>query len=134
MCWRRLQVHLDENGWPVHDGEFDIKAGQTVTLTTRLDVATSASVLPLTYDKFNEMAQKGDTIYVGRYLVSGADTASLYLEVQDVVGEDVICLAKNDALLTGLLTCFHVERSQDSLANVQNAQPLLSDYDKEAFQ
>jgi hypothetical protein len=28
----------------------------------------------------------GDTIYVGRYLVSGADSASLFLEVDEVVG------------------------------------------------
>ncbi len=29
----------------------------------------------------------GDIIYVGRYLVCGADSASLYLEVESVVGE-----------------------------------------------
>jgi hypothetical protein len=31
------------------------------------------------------------------------------VEVQG--GTDVVCLAKNDALLDGLLTLFHVERS-----------------------
>lgn len=33
-------------------------------------------------------------------------------QVEEVVGgTDVICSAKNDALLDGLLTVFHVERS-----------------------
>lgn len=46
----------------------------------------------------------GDTFYIARYLVSGDDQASLYVEVQDVQGPDVICVAKNDATLDGLLT------------------------------
>lgn len=89
---------------------------------------------------------------------------------------DVVCVAQNDALLDGLLTVFHVERSRwgrglvlrpwggregqggageqeleaahraprpapsnpplppsDSLENMQNDQPLLSDYDKECL-
>lgn len=68
-----------------------------------------------------------------RYLVCGADSASLYLEVTEVVGTEVICQAKNDAVLDGLLTVFHVERSIDTLANVQNELPLLSEYDKECL-
>lgn len=31
-------------------------------------------------------ARAGDTIYIGRYLVSGTDSASLFLEVQEVNG------------------------------------------------
>lgn len=33
------------------------------------------------YDKFASMTQAGDTIYVARYLVSGAESSSLYLQV-----------------------------------------------------
>lgn len=33
------------------------------------------------YDKFTAMAQPGDTVYVARYLVSGAESSSLYLQV-----------------------------------------------------
>lgn len=43
------------------------------------------------------------------------------------------CIAKNDAVLDGLLTVFHAERSVEGLANVQNDLPLLSDYDKECL-
>jgi hypothetical protein len=56
------------------------------------------------------------------------------LQVVEVVDEhDVVCVAKNEALLDGLLTVFHVERSSDELLNLQNDLPLLSEYDKECI-
>lgn len=45
------------------------------------DVECTDTLLPVTYPKFAGMMEAGDTLYVGRYLVSGADSASLYLEV-----------------------------------------------------
>ncbi|GLC77052.1 hypothetical protein PLESTF_001878200 [Pleodorina starrii] len=128
-----IRRQIGEDGWPTHEESFTVAAGQQVTITTRTDVDASDSVLPITYSKFTEMAVKGDTVYIGRYLVCGADSASLYLEVVDVRGDDVICVAKNDAVLDGLLTVFHAERSSEGLANVQNDLPLLSDYDKECL-
>ncbi len=80
------QVKIGEDGWPIHEESFTVTSGQQVIITTRTDVEASGAVLPITYDKFTEMAQKGDTIYIGRYLVCGADSASLYLEVLDVQG------------------------------------------------
>ncbi|GIL75743.1 hypothetical protein Vretimale_15284 [Volvox reticuliferus] len=129
----RRQVKIGEDGWPIHEESFTVAAGQQVIITTRTDVEASSSVLPITYSKFTEMAVKGDTVYIGRYLVCGADSASLYLEVVDVQGDDVVCVAKNDAVLDGLLTVFHAERSSEGLSNVQNDLPLLSDYDKECL-
>lgn len=41
----------------------------------------TAAILPVTYAKFADMMEPGDNIYLGRYLVSGADTASVYLSV-----------------------------------------------------
>lgn len=59
---------------------------------------------------------------------------SVCLQVVEVVDEcDVVCVAKNEALLDGLLTVFHVERSTDELLNLQNDLPLLSEYDKECM-
>jgi hypothetical protein len=56
------------------------------------------------------------------------------MQVLEVLnGHDVVCVARNDALLDGLLTVFHVERSSDELLNLQNDLPLLSDYDKECI-
>lgn len=51
-----------------------------VTLTGR-DVPATNTVWPLNYSRFNEMAAPNDYIYVSRYLITGADAASLYLKV-----------------------------------------------------
>lgn len=102
------------------------------------------------------MCQPGDQLFVGRYLVNGADQSSLYLEVlkfylllqstaqsalivyspsdwmllvsallglsacvvllvqvKDVRGQEVVCIAQNDSLLDGLLTLIHQERSEE---------------------
>lgn len=82
-----------------------------IILTTR-DMEARDNILPVTYPKFPQMTSKGDTIYIGRYLVSGAEGGSLYLEVAevDIAAGNVICIAKNEALLDGLLTVFHMER------------------------
>lgn len=130
----RRPFRIEADGWPNQAGqEISVAMGQTLTLTTR-DVECSDTVLPVTYTKFAGMMEPGDTLYVGRYLVSGADSASLYLEVVEVVDEhDVVCVAKNEALLDGLLTVFHLERSSDELLNLQNDLPLLSEYDKECI-
>lgn len=45
-----------------------------------------------------------DTIYIGRYLVCGSDSASLYLEVLSVNDQDILCEAKNGAVMDGLMT------------------------------
>ncbi len=69
-------------GWPVHMEGFDIKDKQQVTVTTDAKAEASSSVLPISYQHFAHMCQPGDTLFVGRYLVNGADQSSLYLEVR----------------------------------------------------
>ncbi|KAF5837892.1 pyruvate kinase [Dunaliella salina] len=132
----RRKCQLDEQGWPVHDGAIEVKQGQHLVLTTRTDVEASENVLPITYDGFADLVEKGDTFYIARYLVSGDDQASLYVEVQDVQGTDVICIAKNHATLDGLLTVFHTERSCNPALHVNRQSDLevLSTYDQECLQ
>ena len=43
---------------------------------------------------------------------------------------DVVCTARNNSELDGLLTVFHTERSSDGLANIQNDLPILCPEDK----
>ena len=43
-------------------------------------------------------------VFVGRYLVTGAEQHSLYLDVVGIDGSDVRCAARNAASLDGLLT------------------------------
>ena len=78
---------------------------------------------------FAEMMVEGDQLYIGRYLVTGADAASLYLEVKSKTDTEVECVALNDASLSGLLTVFHMERNVAGIVNKQNEQPLFAPSD-----
>ena len=44
----------------------------------------SDSVLPVSYPNFTSMVQKGDSIFVGRYLVTGSEDSSVYLTVSSL--------------------------------------------------
>lgn len=46
---------------------------------------------------------------------------------------DVVCIARNNGQLDGLLTVFHTERSATGLSNIQNDLPILCDKDKAAL-
>uniref|UniRef100_A0A7S0RHC8 Pyruvate kinase n=1 Tax=Chlamydomonas leiostraca TaxID=1034604 RepID=A0A7S0RHC8_9CHLO len=130
----RGQWQVNDQGYPWVLGRNEVQAGQSITITTRPEVVATESILPIMYPKFTKMAQRGDTIYIARYLVSGAESSSLYLEVTDVSEFDVVCVAKNSAVLEGLLCVFHAERSQgNGLSNTQNELPLLSDWDKQCI-
>eukprot|EP00878_Enallax_costatus_P008141 GHUV01008513.1.p1 GENE.GHUV01008513.1~~GHUV01008513.1.p1 ORF type:complete len:786 (+),score=206.32 GHUV01008513.1:278-2635(+) len=129
----RRPCAIGEDGWPTHPEPMEIVAGQIITLTTRDDAESTTDVWPMTYPHLHTLVEVGDTIYIGRYLVTGSDQASLYLEVQEVVGQDIICQAQNGAVMDGLMTVYHMERSADSLSNLQNNLPLLSDYDKQTI-
>lgn len=124
---------IAENGWPYHDNVISIKESERVVLTAR-DVPASANVWPLNYNKLHEMAEVDDLIYVSRYLVTGADAASLYFKVVEVNGEDVVCEAQSSADLDGLLTIYHLERNPyGQIENKQNELPHLTSLDKEAL-
>ncbi|CAL8472137.1 g11679 [Coccomyxa elongata] len=125
---------VDEvDGWPKFDKGISVKAEDKVILSTKEGAKLEGNTLPVSYPKFTSMVQKGDTVFLGRYLVTGSEESSCYLTVEDVGKEDVVCTARNSAELDGLLTVFHTERSADTLQNVQNDLPILTDYDKQAL-
>jgi len=131
----RGQWQVNDQGYPWVLGRNEVSAGQKMIITTREDAVATETLLPIMYPKFTKMAQRGDTIYIARYLVSGAESSSLYLEVTDVTDTEVHCVAQNSAVLEGLLCVFHAERSTgNALSNVQNELPLLSDWDKHCIQ
>lgn len=80
------------------------------------------------------MVVAGDQLYVGRYLVTGADAASLYLSVQSKTNKEIVCTALNEATLGGLLTIFHMERNEKGIENKQNQQPLFAQSDIDTLQ
>lgn len=68
----------------------------------------------------------GDKIYIGQYLFTGSETTSVWLEVSELRGEDVVCLIKSSASLKGSLFTLHVYRIHVKL-------PILSDWDKDVI-
>ncbi|PRW57775.1 pyruvate kinase isoform C [Chlorella sorokiniana] len=124
---------VDENGWPGIFEQLRLKKGQKVTITTDTTQECTSSLLPITYPKFPAMCERGDQIFLGRYLVTGADESSVFLTVEEVTPTEVVCVAASDAVLDGLLTVFHIERSGESLSNLQNDLPALTDFDKQAI-
>ncbi|KAG6752965.1 hypothetical protein POTOM_043007 [Populus tomentosa] len=71
--------------------------------------------------------KKGETIFIGQYLFTANETTSVWLEVAEVNGEDVVCLVKNSATLSGLLCTLDVSQIHINL-------PTLTDKDKEILQ
>ncbi len=55
------------------------------------------------------------------------------LQVTEVTDTEVVCTANGNSELDGLLTVFHTERSNNSLANKQNELPILHETDKAAL-
>ncbi|KAK9828408.1 hypothetical protein WJX81_005360 [Elliptochloris bilobata] len=126
---------IDEDGWPRFENPISVKATDKVTLTTGMvPEGAAGNVLPVSYEKFTSMVQPGDTVFLGRYLVTGSEDSSLYLTVDSVGEKDVVCTAMNAGVLDGLITVFHTERSTDSLANLQNDLPILCPEDKAALE
>ena len=138
----------DPAGWPVHTaGPIEVAGGDDVVLVCGGGGAAAASAagaagaagglveLAVSYDGLAAMVQPGDSIFVGRYLATGAEETTLYLAVTAVDGRGgrITTTACNDASLDGLLTIFHTERSADGVANLQNDLPVLCPADKEAL-
>ncbi|KAK9805287.1 hypothetical protein WJX72_011225 [[Myrmecia] bisecta] len=122
----------DENGWLEHTTDLTIEAQDKVVLSTKPNVEVpGALVLRLSYAKYPSMMEVGDQLLLGRYLATGSEQSSVWLSVDEVTPDQVSCTARNHAVLAGLLTVFHTERSTYSLANVQNDLPILSAADKE---
>ena len=58
--------------WPRLEGSYEIKAGQEIRLTVDAEAAVSMDPVPrfpVNYANFTAMAEVGDTIFIGRYLV-----------------------------------------------------------------
>ncbi|CAD7699862.1 unnamed protein product [Ostreobium quekettii] len=124
---------IGEDGWPYHGHPISIKAKQTITLTTK-DVPFTDTVFPLNYSKFPEVVEPGDSLYVSRYLTTGAESGALYLKVLQVTDTDVVCEAQTPSELDGLLTVFHMERNQmGPVLSKQNTMAALQESDKEAI-
>ncbi|XP_027160754.1 pyruvate kinase 1, cytosolic-like isoform X1 [Coffea eugenioides] len=105
---------------------ISLKAESLVTLTPDQDKEASSSLLPINFTGLPKAVKAGDTIFIGQYLFTGNETTSVWLEVTEVKGEDVVCLIKNSATLAGSLFTLHVSQIHIDL-------PTLTDKDKEVI-
>ncbi|GBG64977.1 hypothetical protein CBR_g48726 [Chara braunii] len=90
-----------------------LRAGEKVVLTTeRPGVEATAEVLPINSANFSKTMNVGDTIFLGQYLFTGSETTSVWLTVDKVADDEVVCIPKNSATLTGALFTVHAAKAQ----------------------
>ncbi|TKY62051.1 Pyruvate kinase, cytosolic isozyme [Spatholobus suberectus] len=103
-----------------------LQANGQVVLTPDQGQEASSQILPINFDGLAKSMKKGDTIFVGQYLFTGSETTSVWLEVTEVIGQDVVCTIKNSATLAGSLFTLHASQVHIDL-------PTLTDKDKEVI-
>lgn len=101
-----------------------LEADSLVTITPDISKEPSAQVLPINYAGLAKEVKKGDAVMLGQYLFTGSETTSIWLEVSEIDGADIICQVKNSATLTGFSFNCHISRVQVNL-------PTLTDTDKQ---
>ncbi|KAI5648499.1 hypothetical protein M9H77_34504 [Catharanthus roseus] len=105
---------------------ISIQADSFLTLTPDQNKAATSNLLPINFSGLSKAVKTGDTIFIGQYLFTGSETTSVWLEVTEVKEEDVVCLVKNSATLSGTLYTLHVSQIHINL-------PTLTDQDKEVI-
>uniref|UniRef100_A0A803MZR0 Pyruvate kinase n=2 Tax=Chenopodium quinoa TaxID=63459 RepID=A0A803MZR0_CHEQI len=106
--------------------EIALKENEFVTLTPDLDQDASSDLLPINFNGLAKAVKKGDMIFMGKYLFTGSETTSVWLEVSEVKGDDVVCVINNSATLDGTLFTLHASQ-------VRIDMPTLSEKDKEVI-
>ncbi len=94
---------VNEKGTPI-----ELVEGEQVILTPDKNKQASSKVLPVNYDSLAAAVKPGDTIFIGQYLFTGSEETSVWLEVTETQGPDVICKVKNTATLTGTPSSFWI--------------------------
>ncbi|XP_020212292.1 pyruvate kinase 1, cytosolic isoform X1 [Cajanus cajan] len=105
---------------------ISLEADGQVVLTPDRGQEASSEILPVNFDGLAKSMKEGDTIFIGQYLFTGSETTSVWLEVSEVTGDDVICTIKNSATLAGSLFTLHASQVHIDL-------PTLTDKDKEVI-
>nr|CBX24455.1 hypothetical_protein [Oryza glaberrima] len=108
------------------EASISLEENGTVILTPDQGQEASSQVLPINFAGLAKAVKPGDTIFVGQYLFTGSETTSVWLEVSQIKGDDVVCVIKNTATLAGSLFTLHCSQIHIDL-------PTLSDEDKEVI-
>ncbi|XP_051142353.1 pyruvate kinase 1, cytosolic-like [Andrographis paniculata] len=105
---------------------ISLSEGSLVTLTPDQDKEATPDLLPINFNGLSKAVRKGDDIFIGQYLFTGRETTSVWLEVSEVKDENVVCMIKNSATLSGALYTLHISRIHIDL-------PTLTNKDKEVI-
>ncbi|KAL2978711.1 hypothetical protein AAZX31_13G132400 [Glycine max] len=105
---------------------ISLEANGQVVLTPDQGQEASSEILPINFDGLAKAVKKGDTIFIGQYLFTGSETTSVWLEVSEVKGQDVVCIIKNTATLAGSLFTLHASQIHIDL-------PTLTEKDQEVI-
>ncbi|CAJ2632448.1 pyruvate kinase 1, cytosolic isoform X1 [Trifolium pratense] len=109
-----------------NETSISLQADSQVILTPDQGQEASSEILPINFDGLAKSVKTGDTIFVGQYLFTGSETTSVWLEVAEVTGQDVVCTVKNSATLAGALFTLHGSQIHIDL-------PTLTEKDKEVI-
>ncbi|CAL9208812.1 unnamed protein product [Musa hybrid cultivar] len=111
---------------------ISLEADTLVVLTPDQEQEASSQLLPINFSNLSKASRNhlelaavkpGDTIFIGQYLFTGSETTSVWLEVAELKGDDVVCKIKNTATLTGSLFTLHISQIRVDL-------PTLTEADK----
>ncbi|KAH0775765.1 hypothetical protein KY290_007176 [Solanum tuberosum] len=107
---------------------ISLQADSLVVLTPDQDKEATPNLLPINFSGLSKSVKKGDTIFIGQYLFTGSETTSVWLEVTEVKGEDVVCLIKSSATLAGPLYTLHVSQIRIELPTLTDKDKVLSSW------
>ncbi|XP_064959845.1 pyruvate kinase 1, cytosolic isoform X2 [Musa acuminata AAA Group] len=102
---------------------ISLVADSHVVLTPDQEQEASSDLLPINFIGLSKSVKPGDTIFIGQYLFTGSETTSVWLEVAELKGDDVVCIIKNSATLAGSLFTLHISQIHIDL-------PTLTEADK----
>ncbi|GLJ05819.1 hypothetical protein SUGI_0026030 [Cryptomeria japonica] len=63
---------------------IELEVDAFVTLTPDLNKEASSQVLPINFGGLAQAVKQGDTIFLGHYLFTRSETASMWLEVSEI--------------------------------------------------
>ena len=125
---------VDSTGWVCLDQTpITFNEGSDVVITTKDVGDCTSSMIPISMKELPKLVQPGQHLHVGRYMATGSEGSSLFLLVKSVTGEEIHCVAENDASLAGLLTMVvsHRERDLTQHSDDLNRElPLFTECDK----
>ncbi|KAK3286712.1 hypothetical protein CYMTET_5754 [Cymbomonas tetramitiformis] len=79
-------VMLDTKGLEItvmkdKSATIEISEGQSITLTTDVHAVATSTLLPVSCPDLPHLLKPGDPVFIARYLFTGSETSSTYLEV-----------------------------------------------------